>query len=79
MSKQGHKSVRKRDERKHRIKLFFSYFIILILISGMLELITFGAFNLIRLFGLSLIGALVFTILHDRMGEPTQIDDIANF
>ena len=82
MSKQaqkGHKKTRTRDERKHRIKLFITYFIILILIAGMLELITFGAFNPIRLFGLSLIGALVFTILHDRMGERTQIDDIADF
>jgi hypothetical protein len=82
MSKQGHKGQkksRKRDEGKHRLKLFITYFIVLILISGMLELITFGAFNLIRLFGLSIIGALVFTIMHDRMGERTQIDDVADF
>jgi TRAP-type C4-dicarboxylate transport system permease large subunit len=64
---------------QRQIGLFVVYFIVLILIAGLLELITFGLFNPVRLTVLSIIGAVIMTILHTRQGRRSQVDDIVDF
>ncbi len=74
----SHKKDKKKFSYKRFIKLFLTYFVLFIALSGMIDYYAYMIFNFLYFILLSVIVALVVAYAHVKSGKRSHVDEVSN-